>query len=163
MGADAGAGRPTLAGMPTTGSHLDIRLDRTTAASPAEVMGKVLDPHTWPLWQPEIDSASGPAPLAPGDVVRGHAHLLGFHVQGLSTAIGVEDHAFEEDVIVGVRLRVRYEVARAGDQTVVTRRVRSELPGGLSGRVLSFFLARRLKRMQRNVVEGLVAEAERGR
>lgn len=125
-------------------------------------MGLVRAPHTWPRWQPEIVSTEGPQRLEEGDDVYGHAEMLGFRVEGSSKSAVVSTDAYEEDVIVGVRMRIRYEVGRddAG-RTVVTRTLSTLLPGGLAGRVLSFFLKRRLTRMQDGVVEELVRQAER--
>jgi hypothetical protein len=86
--------------------------------------------------------------------------LLGFEVDGASTAIEVEDSSYEQDVIVGVRMRVRYEISPSSSGAVVTHSLVSELPAGLSGRILSFFLTRRLRRMQRDLLEGLAAQTE---
>ena len=125
-------------------------------------MDLVRAPGTWPDWQPEIMSTEGPARLEEGDEVYGHAAMLGFRVEGSSKSVAVSSDAYEEDVIVGVRMRIRYEVGRddAGN-TVVTRTLSTLLPGGLAGRALSFFLKRRLTRMQDGVVEELVRRAER--
>jgi hypothetical protein len=122
---------------------------------------KVLtDPETWPEWQTEILATSGPVPLERGDEVEGRAKLLGFHVDGRSRTIGADGTSFVEDVIVGVRMQVSYDVVETNDGTRVTRRLTASLPGGLSGRVLSFFLKRRLKAMQKGVLEELVRHAE---
>ena len=122
---------------------------------------KVLkDPSTWPLWQSEIIETQGPSPLSPGDEVQGRATLLGFIVEGRSSTMDVTATRFVEDVVVGVRMRVEYEVTEQGGETIVTRRLKTSLPGGFSGRALSFFLKRRLKAMQRGVLEALVAQAE---
>jgi len=122
---------------------------------------KVLtDPATWPEWQSEIIETRGPARLSRGDEVQGRATLLGFAVEGRSSTIDATDSLFVEDVIVGVRMRVEYELDEEGGTTTVTRRLRASLPGGLAGRTLSFLLKRRLKAMQRGVLEALVAQAE---
>ncbi len=140
----------------------DVSDARRASCEPGDVMRYVLDPTTWARWQPEIVDAAGPAPLAVGAVVRGRARLLGFHVQGHSTALAANGDSFEEDVIVGVRMRVRYEVEPADAGAVVTRRLRADLPRGPAGRLLSLFLAYRLRRMQRHVLEGLVRAGEAG-
>jgi hypothetical protein len=142
--------------------RLTIEVSRVARCDPEAVMGLVRDPATWPLWQPEIVSTEGPAPLEAGDDVYGHAEMLGFSVEGHSKSVTVSRDAYEEDVIVGVRMRILYEVARdEAGATVVTRRLTALLPGGLAGRVLSIFLRRRLTRMQNGVVEELVRQAER--
>ena len=97
-----------------------------------------------------------------GDTVEGAARLLGFTVEGRSSAGSVEPLAFEEDVIVGVRMRVRYEVEASEQGATVTRHLSAHLPRGPAGRVLSFFLKRRLRRMQAGVLDGLVRQAESG-
>ena len=137
-----------------------VESSRRMTGSGREVMQHVVRPRTWPVWQPEILSARGPEILRTGAVVEGHAKLLGFHVQGQSRAVEVQEEVFEEDVIVGVRMRVRYEVREGDQDVVVTRRLESELPGGVSGRLLSFFLRRRLRRMQSKVLDNLVGQAE---
>jgi hypothetical protein len=132
-----------------------------TKADPAEVMANLLDPSTWPAWQPEIIASEGPAPLERGDVVTGSARMLGFvGVQGRSSAVGVTEDWFEQDVVVGIGMRVRYEVERDGDETVVRHRLESDLPSGIAGRLLSMLLRRRLRRLQRTALERLVAQSE---
>jgi Polyketide cyclase / dehydrase and lipid transport len=128
-----------------------------TPSHPAAVMALLMDPATWPRWQSEIVSASGPSPVGPGEVARGKAHMLGFQVDGHSTTLEAGDAHFEQDVIVGVRMRIRYEVAASGSGSVLTHSLVCELPAGVSGRVLSFFLRRRLRRLQRSALERLAA------
>ncbi len=135
--------------------------DSRSAACSVDQVGRVLrHPATWPEWQSEIIETTGPEPLEQGDEVEGRAKLLGFEVDGRSKTVEAGARSFQEDVIVGVRMRVTYEVAEAPTGVTVTRRLTAFLPGGLSGRVLSFFLKRRLKAMQRGVLEALVAQAE---
>lgn len=140
---------------------MHIEVSRVARCEPRAVMDLVLDPKTWPAWQPEIVSTDGPSPLAQGDDVHGRAAMLGFEVEGHSKSIGAAGDSYEEDVIVGVRMRVRYEVTRQDGNTIVTRKLSARLPRGFAGRVLSFFLRRRLTRMQNGVVEELVRQAER--
>ena len=141
---------------------MTIEVSRVSGCEPERVMDLVRDPKTWPRWQPEIVSTDGPAPLDEGDDVYGHAEMLGFRVEGHSKTVAVTADAYEEDVVVGVRMRIVYEVTREGaGRTVVTRRLSALLPGGFAGRVLSLFLKRRLTRMQNGVVEELVRQAER--
>ena len=123
-------------------------------------MDLILDPASWPRWQPEIVATEGPDRLSSTDVVRGRATMLGFNVQGHSTAIDVAPDTFVEDVIVGVRMRVTYVAAPSGEGTTITHRLVSDLPTGLWGRVLSFFLRSRLRRMQRAALDELVRQAE---
>jgi hypothetical protein len=141
---------------------LTIEVSRVARCAPEAVLELVRDPGTWPRWQPEILSTEGPQLLEEGDDVYGHAEMLSFRVEGHSKTVLVSGDAYEEDVVVGVRMRILYEVARddAGN-TVVTRRLSTLLPGGVAGRILSFFLKRRLTRMQDGVVEELVRQAER--
>ena len=128
---------------------------------PDTVMAYVLDPSTWPAWQPEIMASSGPAPLAEGDVVRGSARMLGFDgVEGRSVATSAGEKFFEEDVVVGIGMTVRYEVLPDGDGSVVVHRLESNLPGGLAGRLLSLMLRWRLRRLQRTALERLAAQSE---
>src|SRR5918992_6006369 len=106
-----------------------------SSASAAAVMALLLDPATWPQWQSEIVAAAGPSPLRTGDVARGRAHMLGFHVDGHSTTVDSGDAHFEQDVIVGVRMRIRYEVAGSAQGSVLTHALSCDLPAGVAGRV----------------------------
>ena len=103
-------------------------------------MDLILDPASWPRWQPEIVATEGPDRLSTTDVVRGRATMLGFNVQGHSTATEVGPDTFVEDVIVGVRMRVTYTIAASAEGATVTQSLVSDLPTGLWGRVLSFFV-----------------------
>ena len=125
-------------------------------------MAKLLDATDWPAWQPEIVSTAGPTRVAQGDVVAGSAQMLGFGVDGRSIALEVDENVFEEDVVVGVSMKVRYEVRPSPGGCVVVHRLESLLPSGPMGRLLSFFLRRRLRRMQATAVERLVAQSEAG-
>lgn len=86
--------------------------------------------------------------------------MLGFDVDGKSTALAVERDHFQEDVIVGVRMRVSYEVESAPDGVLIKHNVQAELPGGPMGTLLSVFLRRRLKKMQDEALRGLAVQAE---
>ena len=123
-------------------------------------MAILSDPQTWPGWQTEIIETDGPSPLVQGDVVEGRAQLLGFVVNGRSSTLVATESSFAEDVIVGVHMRVEYEVTPGPGGSIVKRRLTTTLPAGFSGRVLSFFLKRRLKAMQKGLLDQLVAQAE---
>jgi hypothetical protein len=133
---------------------------REVTSSPEVLLNTILAPATWPKWQSEILTTNGNERLSTGDVVSGRARLLGFEVDGSSTAIEIEDSSYEQDVIVGVKMRVRYEISPSSNGAVVKHRLASDLPAGVSGRVLSFFLTRRLRRMQRDLLKGLAAQTE---
>jgi hypothetical protein len=137
-------------------------LERNAPArcAPSSAVDVILDPSTWSRWQPEILSASGPAPLSTGDVVRGEASMLGFVVHGHSTALEAGARSFDQDVIVGIRMRVRYDVQPGGGGSLITHRLTADLPRGLWGRVLSLFLRGRLRRLQKNTLRNLVVELE---
>lgn len=122
-------------------------------------MKRVLEPATWPSWQPEIITTNGPEVLTVGDVVTGQAELLGFNVQGTSRTTFADDREFVEDVVVGVRMRVTYRVEEREGGSSVTRRLEAEMPTGFSGRVLSLFLRLRLRRMQERVLDALAGQA----
>ncbi len=74
------------------------------------------------------------APCAEGDTVTGradHARFRGPRVeQGDLDATG----GFEEDAVVGLRMRVRYTIEDDGDGVVVTHDLETDLPEGLAGR-----------------------------
>ena len=125
-------------------------------------MKRLLDATTWPAWQPEIVSTEGNTQVVTGDIVTGTARMLGFGVEGWSRATKTDENVFEEDVVVGVGMRVRYEVRPDGNGCRVTHRLESNMPTGLSGRLLSAFLRGRLKRMQKTALERLVAQSEAG-
>jgi hypothetical protein len=138
----------------------ETKSQREIASPPEVLLNTILAPATWPKWQSEILTTTGNERLSTGDVVSGQARLLGFEVDGSSTAIEIEDSSYEQDVIVGVKMRVRYEISPSSNGAVVKHRLVSDLPAGVSGRVLSFFLTRRLKRMQRDLLKGLAAQTE---
>lgn len=124
-------------------------------------MRRITTPRTWPEWQSEIVTAEGPERLAEGDVVEGRARLLGFDVRGKSTAHVVTAESFDEDVIVGVRMRVTYRVAPEAGGTVITHHMKADLPAGIAGTVLSWLLAWRLKKMQWMLLDRLSEQAGR--
>ena len=136
------------------------RDSRTVRSSRDAVLAQLLQPQRWPDWQPEIVSTEGPDEVHQGAVVTGHARMLGFHVEGRSTIELIDAETMEEDVVVGVRMRVRYELRDTPDGVVVTRTLTSRLPGGPLGRVLASLLAWRLRKMQHDVLERLAAQAE---
>jgi hypothetical protein len=115
---------------------------------------------TWPDWQSEIVSVEDRGPLATGEVARGEADLLGFEVHGHSTATDVSVSRFEEDVVVGVRMRICYEVRPDGWGSVVTHSLVADLPGGVCGSVLAVVLRWRLRRLQRTALAGLARQSE---
>jgi hypothetical protein len=57
-------------------------------------------------------------------------------------------------------MRILYTVTETPEGSKVTHRLVSELPAGTLGVLLSFFLRRRLQKMQRTLLEELVAQAE---
>ena len=140
---------------------LEIERSMTTRATADAVMRRITTPATWPQWQSEIVTAEGPERLAEGDVVEGRARLLGFDVRGKSTAHVVTPEVFDEDVIVGVRMRVTYSAAPGPHGTVVTHRMKADLPAGLAGTVLSWLLTWRLRKMQVTLLERLRDQADR--
>jgi hypothetical protein len=137
-----------------------IRDSIETTGSLEVVMDRLLRPSTWPEWQSEILSVAGPERVESGTVVGGRASMLGFNVDGQSVAVEVGPAAFEEDVVVGVGMRIRYDVESTTTGARITHTLSSELPEGALGRVLSFFLARRLRRMQRELLAKLGRQAE---
>lgn len=137
-----------------------IEASRTASCDPEAIMAMVRDATSWPAWQPEIVATAGSGRLEVGDVVEGRARMLGFDVHGRAHAERSTETGFSEDVIVGVRMRVHYDVMQRDGRTIVTARLETRLPTGLSGRVLSVFLKRRLARMQKIALERLVAQAE---
>lgn len=142
-------------------ARLEIARSRRARCEPAAVLDLLRRPETWPQWQPEIEAASGPAPLGAGDAVTGRASMLGFTVHGRSTILDAGPHGLTEDAVVGVRMVVTYELRRDGAGTVVVHRLSADLPRGPLGRVLSLFLTASLRRMQRRALDELVGRAER--
>lgn len=126
--------------------------------APEALLRRITSPATWPEWQLEIDSTEGPDRLTSGEVVVGKASMLGFEVDGQSVAAEVTTSAFTEDVVVGVAMTVTYSVTAGPSGTILTHRLVSDLPGGPLGRLLSFFLKRRFKKMQSTVLERLAEQ-----
>ena len=135
---------------------------RLASCEPERILGLVADATKWPSWQPEITSIEGPTSMASGDVARGKARMLGFHVDGHATAVDVGGTYFEQDVIVGVRMGIRYEVKPIEGGTMITHTLSAQMPRGISGMVLALFLRRRLRWLQRTALENLVLQSEAG-
>jgi hypothetical protein len=129
---------------------------RTLRTSHPDVLNQLAVPATWPEWQSEIVSTSGPERVQVGDVVSGEASMLGFEVAGRATTVEVSDDAVEQDVLVGVRMRVRYILTSTSEGIRITHRLTADLPRGFAGRILSFFLQRRFKSMQQELLDNLV-------
>jgi Polyketide cyclase / dehydrase and lipid transport len=145
--------------MPRT---FELSGSRLASCEPEKVLGLVADATKWPAWQPEITSIAGPESMVAGDVARGKARMLGFHVDGHATAVDVDRAYFVQDVIVGVRMEIRYEVKPIEGGTMITHTLSAHLPRGFSGRVLALFLRRRLRWLQRTALENLVRQSEAG-
>ena len=131
-----------------------------STASSRDVMARIKDATTWPEWQSEILETSGSREVHPGEDVVGIAKLLGFLVDGRSRIGTVSASELSEDVIVGVRMRVRFEVSDTEDGCIVTHHLIAEMPSGPTGRLLSWFLRRRLKKMSADLVNRLASQSE---
>lgn len=129
----------------------------TRVESRDATLARLRKPLAWPEWQSEISATEGPEEVAAGDHVTGDATMLGFAVGGRADILHVGDDGLEQDVIVGIRMRVRYELTEDPSGWRLTHRLTVDLPGGASGRVLSFFLKRRLRRMQGLLIRKLAA------
>lgn len=130
------------------------------AADAERIRARIGAWETWPEWQSEILSTEQPQRAEPHQIVHGRARLLGFDVHGRSLVLPSPHHTVEQDVVVGVRMTVRYMLEERGSVTAVTHRLDADLPGGLAGTVLSVLLARRLKRMQIDLLRRLKAQLE---
>ncbi|MEO8324047.1 MAG: SRPBCC family protein [Actinomycetota bacterium] len=128
---------------------------REVGAPRERVLATIRDASTWPIWQPEIEATEGSEELSPGDAVLGTADMLGFVVHGRSTVVAVDECSFDEDVIVGVRMRIRFEVSERDGVTVIKHRLTAVMPRGPMGKILSFFLRKRLVRMQETALRQL--------
>ena len=81
--------------------------------------------------------------------------MLGFDVDGQSVALRVESGQFEESVVVGVGMHIIYTLEVTPEGTRITHRLTSQLPRGFLGSILSIFLRRRFRKMQRELLERL--------
>ncbi|MGI8407192.1 MAG: SRPBCC family protein [Actinomycetota bacterium] len=146
--------------MPAHHRRKRFELERSAAiaAPPEAVLDRITSPSTWPEWQLEIDSTEGPANLSTGDVVHGKASMLGFEVDGQSVASSVTESSFTEQVVVGVGMTVTYTLRPGPTGTVLTHKLVTELPGGPLGRLLSFFLKRRFRKMQSTLLRRLAEQ-----
>jgi Polyketide cyclase / dehydrase and lipid transport len=147
---------------PIQRSSFEVGAERVAHCRPEEIVRHLLDAARWPDWQPEIVTTVGPERVSPGDVVHGHADLLGFGVAGHSLIEEVGARRLIEDVHVGVRMRVIYEVEPRENGCLVRARIVTESPTGFSGRVLGLLLRRRLRRMQITALDRLAELAEAG-
>lgn len=133
---------------------------RFARCGPEAILRRVRQPATWPAWQSEIVATEGPHEVVAGDVVKGRASMLGFDVDGQSIIASDDGGLVIENVVVGVGMQVHYRVVTEGTGSRVTHRLTSNLPAGAMGNVLSFFLRRRFKKMQRTLLRNLVDQAE---
>ena len=131
-------------------------------ALPEAVMAILRDPATWPRWQSEIETTSGPALLEQGDDVTGYARMIGFHVEGRSKTVELSDHELVEHAIVGVGMRISYRIEPTDSGTRIVRTLDAILPGGLLGTPVAWILRRRLKKMQKKLLAALAAQASVG-
>lgn len=138
----------------------ETRSSEFISASPELARARVAAPETWPEWQSEILDTSTPQWAEAHEVVHGKARLLGFDVHGRSLTIASDPAHFEQDVVVGVRMRVRYSIDPREGGCVLTHRLQAELPGGVAGRLLSALLSRRLRKMQADLLRRLKAQLE---
>lgn len=74
--------------------------------------------------------------------------MLGFGVQGHATVVDVTGTRLSKDVLVGVRMRIEVEAVEGPTGKSVSYKLSADLPDGVMGRVLSFFLKRRFRKMQ---------------
>lgn len=145
---------------PRAGERFVTTRSKSARCAPEAILGLVKRPATWPDWQQEILSTEGPNVLEAGDVATGQASMLGFNVRGQAVAQRSTERAFSHFVVVGVGMTVSYEVEETSAGVEVTHRIESDLPTGLLGTLLSFFLKRRLRRMQSKLIDALVIQAE---
>ena len=123
-------------------------------------MEQIRSPDARAGWQSELVWLAGPEGLAAGDSVEGLADMLGFLVEGKATTTELGNAHYEEDVVVGVRMRIRLELVPQDDGVLVRHTLTSKLPGGIAGRVLSVLLRGRLRKMQRDSLANLKAYVE---
>jgi hypothetical protein len=142
--------------MPTPRLETYTLTDSAPAAATIEaVMDQLRMPENRKQWQSEIVWMKGPEGLTVGDSVEGLADMMGFRVEGRATTTDLGPNHYEEDVVVGVRMRMRFEIVPAEDGVVVKHILEAPLPGGLAGKILSVFLKRRLRRMQAESLRNL--------
>jgi len=130
------------------------------SVAPEVALARISAPETWPEWQSEILSTEPVQGAEARNLVHGKARLLGFDVHGRSLTVGSGTGRFEQDVVVGVRMSVTYEVEPRSTGCSVVHHLEADLPGGLAGRILSVLLARRLRKMQVDLLSRLKAQAE---
>jgi Polyketide cyclase / dehydrase and lipid transport len=135
---------------------------RRLEMSAGELRHLITHPETWPEWQTEIESAEGPEELTEGATVEGDARMLGFRVKGHADMDRVEETTISHQVIVGVKMQVRYDLEPDGDGVVVTHTLTADMPEGLAGKVLSILLRRRLRTMQRKLLDNLAERRSHG-
>jgi hypothetical protein len=132
------------------------------AATTESVMELLRRPDNRERWQSEIVWMKGPDGLTVGDSVEGLADMLGFRVEGKGTTTDLGPDRYEEDVVVGVRMRMRFEIVPSEGGVVVRHTLQAPLPAGFAGKILSIFLKRRLRRMQAESLRELCRYAESG-
>ena len=135
--------------------HFVTQRSIESSASPQALLDRIRTPATWPEWQSEILSVEGPDRVGEGDVVAGKAAMLGFEVDGQSHTVSASESEYVEEVVVGVGMRVTYAVEETEGGTRLTHRLECQLPGGPLGSILSFFLKKRFRKMERELLKRL--------
>ena len=135
--------------------HFVTQRSIESSASPQALLDRIRTPATWPEWQSEILSVEGPDRVGEGDVVAGKAAMLGFEVDGQSHTVSASESEYVEEVVVGVGMRVTYAAEEIEGGTRLTHRLECELPGGPLGSILSFFLKKRFRKMERQLLKRL--------
>lgn len=144
----------------SSGKNFETERSTVVRSGPDEVRSLIVRPATWPSWQPEILRTDGPDLLDEGAVVDGRAAMMGFEVDGKNVTLELGDRRIVHHAVVGVGMTITYEIEEHADGAHLTHRLQSDLPSGFFGKLLSFFLRARLRRMQREVVANLARQAE---
>lgn len=135
--------------------EFSLKRSRRSSSPPGHLLDKLARPATWPEWVPEITATRSKTVVGEGDDVEGLAEMLGFRVNGRAKVTEVTPTRFVQDVVIGVRIVARYDVEADGDGSVIHHELLVSAPRGPTGRLLTFFLKRRLRVMQKRLLENL--------
>lgn len=125
----------------------------TLAAAPERVYDLISNPKARSRWLRELEVGDDvDRRLEKGDSFGGRSTLLGHRFFGSSTVLdAVPESRLEEEVVIGARLRTRWEVEpRADGGTHVTHTIDVAFPEGPLGALARWVLTRRLAKLQRD-------------
>lgn len=139
-----------------------VHHEADVAAPPSAVYDLIADARRRIEWMPEFEQTDAPERhLQAGDHFEAMSSILLHEFLGRSEVLhAVEGSALEEVVVIGARMRTRWELHEQPDGTTrVVHELVVDFPRGPFSRLERWVLGRRLARMQRQAMTRLGEKA----